>query len=88
MKIFLGNVYLTIPPVFARTGIIGGILLYVTIAILNTYTMIAILKISTEMSKKKLVDGTVKSVKSYSELGKRLWGPKGKILVDTALFIT
>jgi hypothetical protein len=38
-KIFFGNVYLTIPHVFEQTGIVGGILLYSIIAVLNSYTM-------------------------------------------------
>jgi hypothetical protein len=39
IKIFFGNVYLTIPNVFEQTGIVGGILLYSTVAVLNSYTM-------------------------------------------------
>jgi hypothetical protein len=39
IKVFIGNVYLTIPNVFEQTGIVGGILLYSTIAALNSYTM-------------------------------------------------
>lgn len=39
VKIFLGNVYLTIPNVFSKTGWLGGIMLYSLVAVLNTYTM-------------------------------------------------
>lgn len=39
VKIFLGNVYLTIPAVFSHTGLAGGIGLYSMVAALNTYTM-------------------------------------------------
>ncbi len=39
IKIFLGNVYLTMPNVFSKTGWLGGILLYSGICVINTYTM-------------------------------------------------
>ena len=39
VKIFLGNVYLTIPNVFSKTGWLGGLMLYCIVALLNTYTM-------------------------------------------------
>ena len=39
----MGNVYLTIPSVFSKTGIVGGIMLYSLVAVLNTYTMTQIL---------------------------------------------
>jgi len=39
VKIFLGNVFLTMPNVFSQTGWLGGMILYSVIAVLNTYTM-------------------------------------------------
>jgi hypothetical protein len=39
VKIFFGNVYLTIPNVFEQSGILGGIILYISIAAMNAYTM-------------------------------------------------
>ena len=39
VKIFLGNTYLTIPAVFSKTGWAGGIFLYVSVALMNAYTM-------------------------------------------------
>ena len=45
VKIFLGNVYLTIPNVFSHTGYLGGIMLYTLVAALNTYTMTNILEV-------------------------------------------
>lgn len=87
IKIFLGNVYLTIPAVFKETGVIGGMILYITVAILNTYTMSLILHLAQKVSRTRNSGGEISTVKSYSDLGKRLQGPKGKVLVDIALFI-
>lgn len=87
VKIFLGNVYLTIPAVFSKTGLIGGIILYVTVALLNTYTMGTIIEVAKDVSKKRTATGEIKNVKSYSDLGNRLTGKKGKIIVDIAMFI-
>jgi len=53
VKIFLGNVYLTIPSVFSHTGWLGGILLYSTIALLNTYTMTQMLNVASIYSLKR-----------------------------------
>ena len=46
VKLFLGNVYLTIPNVFSKTGWLGGIMLYSIVALLNSYTMTQILKVT------------------------------------------
>ena len=88
IKIFLGNVYLTIPNVFSKTGFIGGLFLYSIVAVLNTYTMNLILHVAEMVSKRRLITGECRVVKSYSDLGARLWGPRGKIIVDIALFIS
>lgn len=68
VKIFLGNVYLTIPAVFSKTGLIGGIILYSTIALLNTYTMGLILWMGTRISRQRNEKGEYKLVHNYSEL--------------------
>lgn len=87
VKIFLGNVYLTIPAVFNKTGLIGGIILYCSIALLNTYTMGLIIKVGLGVSKRRDTNGEFSTVKSYSELSFRMWGKIGKLLTDIALFI-
>jgi len=53
IKIFLGNVYLTIPNVFSHVGLLGGITLYSLVALLNTYTMTSILEVAKIYSEKK-----------------------------------
>jgi hypothetical protein len=53
VKIFLGNVYLTIPNVFSHVGWLGGITLYSLVALLNTYTMTSILEVAKIYSDKK-----------------------------------
>jgi hypothetical protein len=52
IKIFLGNVYLTIPSVFVKTGLAGGILLYSVVALLNSYTMISMIHVADKLKKK------------------------------------
>jgi amino acid permease len=54
---------------------------------MNSYTMTTIIYLAEGVSKKRLDDGSIKPCKSYSELGLRIWGPRGKIIVDIAMFI-
>ena len=72
VKMFLGNTFLTIPAVFKATGWLGGLILYVFIGILNTYSMAIIVDLVRDLSKKKLPNGEYKNVKSFSDLGFRL----------------
>lgn len=53
VKIFLGNVFLTMPNVFKETGWLGGLLLYSMIAAMNAYTMNQILIVGREYSKRR-----------------------------------
>lgn len=75
VKLFLGNVYLTIPNVFSHTGWLGGILLYSTIALLNTYTMTQILGVASIYSlKRDPRTGQANEVKSYTDFAERVHG--------------
>ena len=88
VKLFLGNVYLTIPHVFSKTGWLGGILLYSLVAILNSYTMIQQLEVVRRLSLVRDPDtGKPIEIKSYTDLAHRVHGPKGKYLVVILLFI-
>ena len=88
VKLFLGAVYLTIPNVFSHTGWLGGILLYTTIAVLNTYTMTQILYVAGVYSLKRDPQTRMTSeVKSYTDLSERVHGKWGKIVVITCMFI-
>lgn len=88
VKIFLGNVYLTIPVVFSHTGWLGGIMLYSVVALLNTFTMTQILEVAHSYSQKKDPDtGRVTEVKSYTDLGERVHGKNGKYAVVLFMFI-
>ena len=82
VKVFLGNVYLTIPKVFSHTGWLGGILLYSLIALLNTYTMTTIIEVAAEYSKR-----SHKEIKQYTDLAKKVHGDKGRVLVIIFMFI-
>lgn len=88
IKIFLGNINLTIPGVFVSTGLIGGILLYSLITVLNTYTMHLVLVVAEGISRRKTKNGDYKTVRNYSELCLRAWGKVGQVLADIALFIS
>jgi amino acid permease len=81
IKIFLGNIYLTMPSVFNKTGWLGGILMYSMIAALNTYTMTSMLKVVDVIAAKK------GEVKSYSDLSRKIFGKKGKLITDICMFI-
>lgn len=88
VKIFLGNTFLTIPYVFKHTGWIGGIMLYVIVAVLSTYTMKILMDVSHGVSKKLQDDGRARNVKSFSDLALKVQGPKGKLTVDIGTILT
>ena len=77
VKLFFGISYLTMPNTFALTGIIGGIGLFSSVILLNLITMMMLLT---------MADG-LKHIKSYSDLGARLFGKKGKLVVDICIWI-
>ena len=77
VKLYFGNAYMSIPNTFSYTGFIGGVMLFSVVGAINCYTMLLILYISDRH----------KGVPSYSEMGKRILGQKGKILVDISIWI-
>ena len=77
MKLDFGNAYLSIPNVFSKTGIIGGLMLFTVIGLLNIYTMMQCLLVAERHPK----------MHSYSELGKRLFGKVGKVFTDIPIII-
>ncbi|CDW84980.1 UNKNOWN [Stylonychia lemnae] len=87
VKIFLGNVFLTMPNVFSQTGWLGGVILYSFIAVLNTYTMNQMIWVGRVYSKKKNVHGLTTNVTSYTDLSYRIHGDNGKIFVIIFMFI-
>ena len=64
--------YLLIPGIFAKTGWLGGIILYTVVCLLNVYSMYTILQVATAVSKKRLPNGAYKTVRSYSDLAFRI----------------
>ena len=76
-KLFFGNAYLSIPNTFMFAGVIGGILMFSLVGALNCYTMIQILKIADKYP----------NIGSYSQLSLKVFGKKGKIVVDISIWI-
>ena len=77
-KLCFGNAYLSIPNVFSKTGWLGGIALFVVIGILNIYTMVIQIKIAERHPK----------LHSYSEIGCKIFGKRGKLAVDIPIWIS
>ena len=78
MKIFFGLSYLSIPNIFKLAGIIGGSIGLTFVVIINYITMLQCLMVASKFP----------DVKSYSDLGFRVLGFKGKIFVDITICIT
>lgn len=62
-------------------------ILYSTIAALNTYTMRQIIEVATVYSNKKNANGMTSPVKSYTDLANRIHGQPGRIAVIIFMFI-
>lgn len=79
VKLFFGISYLSLPNTFAQCGLLGGVLLFTMVLMINGFTMLQILKVSEHYSAKSaLVTGIRDEVKSYSDLGSRVLGRRGK----------
>jgi amino acid permease len=75
-KLFFGNAYISLPNTFLYTGIVSGIILFTVVAALNCYTMLTLIYVSNKYKK----------IPSYSELSRRIYGWKGKLIVDVAIW--
>ena len=76
-KLCFGSAYLTIPNVFSKTGWLGGIFLYFTVALLNIYTMLQELDVASRYPR----------LHSYSEIGGKVFGKWGKTGIDISIWI-
>ena len=76
-KLCYGSAYLSIPSVFAKTGWLGGIILFSIVGLLNIYTMMQNLLVAERHPR----------LHSYSEIGGKVFGKWGKVAVDTAIWI-
>jgi amino acid permease len=76
-KLFFGNAYLSIPNTFKYTGWLGGLTLFTVVGPINCYTMLLNLKVADKHPE----------VKSYSGLGKKVFGLTGKIIVDISIWV-
>jgi len=80
-KLFFGNAYLTIPSVMMRTGVVGGIFIYLMVAFLNLVSMLMICKVAEKRST------PTAPIRSLSHLGENIFGKRGKIAVDSAIVV-
>lgn len=78
IKLFFGLSYLSVPNTFRLGGIIGGAFLLTFVVIVNLITMLQCLAVASKYP----------GVKSYSELGFRALGPRGKLCVDICSVVT
>jgi amino acid permease len=77
VKLFFGISYLSLPNTFAQCGLLGGIILFTTVIILNAITMLQILKVAAYF----------RDVKSYSDLGERVFGRRGRLIGDVCILV-
>ncbi|CDW82702.1 UNKNOWN [Stylonychia lemnae] len=78
IKLFFGLSYLSIPNTFSLGGVIGGTVMLTVVVCLNLITMMQVLSVGNQHP----------GVKSYSELGYKVFGKRGKVLVDLCICIT
>ena len=76
-KLCYGNAYLSIPNVFSKTGWLGGLVLFLSIGLLNIYTMMQNLIVAEKYPR----------LHSYSEIGMQVFGKWGKLAVDVPIWI-
>ena len=76
-KLFFGNAYLSIPNTFMFAGVIGGMLMFGLVGLLNCYTMILNLRVADKYPK----------IGTYSKLSLKVMGKKGKFIVDICIWI-
>ncbi len=77
VKLFFGISYLSMPNTFAQCGLIGGILLFTIVITINGITMLQIIKVSEAFE----------NVLSYSDLGERVFGKRGRVIVDICILV-
>ncbi|TNV80889.1 hypothetical protein FGO68_gene16300 [Halteria grandinella] len=77
VKLFFGISYLSMPNTFAQCGIFGGIALFTIMIVVNGMTMMQLLKVAE----------AYRDVKSYSDLGERIFGKHGQLVVDICILI-
>lgn len=76
-KLVFGNAYLSVPNTFMYSGWLGGIILFSVIGVLNIYTMLLNL----------IVADRYPNIHSYSEIARKIYGMRGKIVVDISIWI-
>jgi len=76
-KLFFGNAYLSIPKTFSYSGIIGGIVMFTVVGMINCYTMLQNLRVADRHPR----------IGSYSKLSSVVFGKLGKWIVDISIWI-
>jgi amino acid permease len=77
VKLFIGMSYLSMPNTLAQCGIIGGNLLFAFVTGINGITMWQTLKLGQAFP----------GVRSFSDLGERIYGLTGRIIVDLSILV-
>jgi amino acid permease len=81
-KALTGVVFLGIPYVFIQTGVIGGIILYFILYIVNTYTMSSMVECSRFVKRTKNID-----ILSISSLAFYAFGKYGKLMIEIVVLV-
>ena len=88
LKVFLGNAWLTIPYVYMKCGWLGGLFVYLKVAVLNLYTMQNNVEVASEYSRRPInSNGDTKEIKQYIDLSERVHGKVGLVLCIIFMFI-
>lgn len=77
VKLFFGISYLSMPNTFAHCGLAGGIILFTVVIFLNLITMMQLMTLAEHFH----------GVQSYSDLGLKILGPKGKLAIDLCIMV-
>ena len=75
VKLVFGNAYLSLPNTFMQTGWLGGIVLLSIVGALNT------------MYLNLVVADRHRKIPSYSQLSLRVFGKRGKLVVDVSIWL-
>ena len=80
---FIGAGILGLPYAFSQVGVMLGLIILCSVAVISTYTMLLLVTTKDKLVRDGLVDGG--SVITYGVLGKVLLGERGKSFVDFCL---
>ena len=77
VKLYFGNAYISLPNTFMYSGWLGGMILILTVGVINCYTMLLNIYVAERYPE----------ISSYSLLAKKIYGKNGKLIVDISIWI-